>query len=71
MHIYTSDRQDNSCTDAYIHQTDKITTGQMNIYLTDKITAVQMNIYLTDKITAGKMHISDRQDNSCTDAYIR
>ena len=29
MHI--SDRQDNSRTDEYIHQTDKITVGQMHI----------------------------------------
>ena len=26
---------------------------------------------MTDKITAGQMNISDRQDNSRTDEYIR
>ena len=53
-----SNRQYNICKDDYKNQTDKITAGQMNIYL-------------TDKIKAGQMNVSNRQNNSRTDEYIR
>ena len=53
MHI-NADRQNNSRIDDYIHQTDKITAGQLHINASRK---------------AEQMNISNRQDNIRTDAY--